>query len=323
MAVGNIGIDGGVEGGNKPPAGPHAGDRVEQRHPIVLCGGKRGIRSLRVVARTVVRCAPPRLDQLVMQEKSLQRTAEFRRLLELGLAPGNRVIVGHQHFAGAIDENMRAPPAVGAGEIGEIFIFRIGIDVVGKGAVSVIRPAGVVDHEIPRQRRIGIVVIGARYRLPQMGGKIVAEALLGEQARQRLARGQAGALADPVGKAGWQTGERRPEIPGRIHAAHQAHGLFDRRAGKAQSLGIEGAGAHVLDEIRRPEVARLALRAYGGVRGADQRRARQPGRDDGVANRQAGAHASNPEIEILLSLSTRVLPSGAAPFRRAAQSGNE
>ena len=167
--------------------------------------------------------------------------------------------------------------------------------------VSVFRSARIVDHKIPRHRRIRVIVVRARYRLPQMGGEIGFEVLLGEVARQHLARGQAGGFANSAGERRGQACERRTEISGRIHAAHQAHGLLDRRAGIAQRLGVERADAHALDKVRRPEMARLAFRTQAGTHRADQHRGGKSRRKETVAKRDRSAHASNPEFEDALA----------------------
>ena len=124
--------------------------------------------------------------------------------------------------------------------------------------MSVIRPAGIVDDEIARHRRIGIVVIGARYRLPQIRGEIPFQILLREESAQRLAAGRP-VSADAAGERRRQRFHGGPRFRGRVHAAHQAHGLLDRRAGKAQRLPDRTRRPHGLDKIRRPEVIWLAL----------------------------------------------------------------
>lgn len=71
VTVGDVGIEGGMESGDEPTVGPHAGDRVEQRQPIVLRGRKGGIRRSGIVAPAVSGRALPRLDEFVMQKQPL------------------------------------------------------------------------------------------------------------------------------------------------------------------------------------------------------------------------------------------------------------
>ena len=89
VAIGDLRVDRGMECGNKPSLSAYAGDDVSEREPIVLSGGEGGIGRSRVVAATVSGHAPPRLDEFVVQEQPLQRTTEFRCLLEFRFAPRN------------------------------------------------------------------------------------------------------------------------------------------------------------------------------------------------------------------------------------------
>lgn len=123
VTVGDVGIEGGMEGGDEPTIGPHAGDRVEQRQPIILRGRKRGIRRSRIVTPAVSRRALPRLDEFVMQKESLQRAAEFRCLLELRLAPGYAIVVRQQHFTCATDEDVSPSPSIRARKVIQIVEF--------------------------------------------------------------------------------------------------------------------------------------------------------------------------------------------------------
>ena len=165
--------------------------------------------------------------------------------------------------------------------------------------MAVIRSAGIVDHEVARQGRIGIVVIGARHRLPQMSREIRFEVLFGEIARQRLARRQAGDFADPPCQSRRQAIERRSEIPACIHAAHQTHGLLRRRAGIAQRLRVEGASAHALDKVWRAKMVRLAFRAKHRVDRTKQHGGRKSRRAQAESRFDERAHAPNPELKIL------------------------
>ena len=161
MAVADAGIDSGMERRNEPMLGADTGDDVEERQPVILRGGKARIWALRVVAPSAPGFAAPRLDQLDMEEEPLQAAGEIRRLLEPRLAPGNGEIVIEQHPAGAIDDNVSLAPAIRALEAAEIVELGADVDVGGKGPVSVIRSAGIVDHEIARQRGVRIVVMRA------------------------------------------------------------------------------------------------------------------------------------------------------------------
>jgi hypothetical protein len=76
--------------------------------------------------------------------------------------------------------------------------------------------------------------------------------------------------ADTVGKRRRHHRHLRPEIACVVHAAHQTARLFDAVAVKAQRGLIEAATAHGLDEIGRPEVMRLALRAPRHLRAQAQ-----------------------------------------------------
>ena len=256
VAVGNFGIDGGVKRRNEPFAFAHAGDGVEQSQPVILRGSERRIGGMSVTAASAL----AGLDELDMDEQALQGAAKFRRLLEFGLAPRNCEFVVEDHLTDTVDDDMRFAPAVGAGEVLQIVERRAFlIDVVGKAVPAERRAAGIVNHKIARHRGVGIIVVRARQRLPQMSGKIGFEILRGEIAGQCFARRQAGGLADAAGKTRGQRLQRRTEVARRIHAAHQTHRLLDRRASVAQGLGIERASAHALDEKWCPEMARLAL----------------------------------------------------------------
>ena len=72
VAVGNVGIERGVIGRNEPVLRAHAGDYVEKRKPVILCGRESRIGALRIVVATVAERAP-RLNQLDMQEEAFQR----------------------------------------------------------------------------------------------------------------------------------------------------------------------------------------------------------------------------------------------------------
>ena len=162
VAIGDLGIDRGMEGGNKPSFGACAGDDINEREPIVLGDGEGGIGRSCVVAAAMPGHAPPRLKEFVVHEQALQCTTEFGCLLEFRLAPCNRVVMAHQQLAGAANENMRSAPSVRAVEVSQIIEFRTFVDVVRKRAVAEVRSAGVMDHEISRHRRVGIVVMSAR-----------------------------------------------------------------------------------------------------------------------------------------------------------------
>ena len=117
VAVADSGIDGGMERRNEPMLGPHTGDDVEERQPVILRGGETWIWALRVVAPPAPGFAAPRLDELDVEEEPLQGAGEIRRLLEPRFAPGNGKIVIEQHPAGAIDDNVRLAPAIRALEV--------------------------------------------------------------------------------------------------------------------------------------------------------------------------------------------------------------
>ena len=101
-------------------------------------------------------------------------------------------------------------------------------------------------------------------------GEIPLEIELGQIGAERLARRQAGFVADAVGERRRHHRHLRPEIACLVHAAHQTAGLLDAVAVKAQGGLIEGATAHGLDEIGCSEVMRLALRAPRHLRGQAQ-----------------------------------------------------
>ena len=76
VTVGNVGVEGGVKGRDEPTAGAHAGDRVKQRQPIVLRGGKRGIgRRAHRCARAAARCAAA--ESARCAEKPFSAPAKF------------------------------------------------------------------------------------------------------------------------------------------------------------------------------------------------------------------------------------------------------
>ena len=118
-----------------------------------------------------------------------ERAAEFGGLLEFGFPPRNREIMIQQTIAHAIDDDVGFSPFVRAGEAPQIIDLRIDVDVVGESAVSVIGSAGIVDDEIFRHRRVGIVVVRPRQGLPKIGGEIPFQIELRQIGAQRLARG--------------------------------------------------------------------------------------------------------------------------------------
>ena len=144
--------------------------------------------------------------------------------------------------------------------------------------MPVIRSAGIVDDEIARRRGVRIVVVRTRHRLPEISGEIPFEILFRKKGAQRLPRRQPAILSDAAGERGWQAFHRRREIPGRVHAAHQALGLRNRIAGIAQSLRVEGAGAHRFYKEGRSEMIWLAG-APGRAGGGAHHRAGQYGPD--------------------------------------------
>ncbi len=170
---------------------------------------------------------------------------------------------------------------------------RATVDLVGEGTVSIIRSAGIVDDEIARHRRIRIVVVGARYRQPQIGGEIPFQIQLGEERAQCFTGRQAGLGADAVRKRARQAFKRRREIARLIHAAHQAPGLLGRLALEAQGRRIERASPHGFDEIGRPEVARFALVAPRRRRGDAEQHAGEAGGDQAAARRRRHAGAEH------------------------------
>src|SRR6185503_13414221 len=95
-------------------------------------------------------------------------------------------------------------PAVAAAEAPEIVDRAMRVDIDGKRPAAEVRPAGVVDHEVARLRRIGIVVARARDRLPQERRIVPGEPKLTEQRGERLALRQAGRLADTCRERAWQ-----------------------------------------------------------------------------------------------------------------------
>ncbi len=286
VAVADTGIDGGMERRNEPMLGPRTGDDVKERQPIILRGGEARIGALRVVAPPAPGFAAPRLDELDMEEEPLQGASEIRRLLEPRFAPGNGKIVIEQHPAGAIDDNVSLAPAIRALELTEIVELGADVDVGGKGPMSVIRSAGIVDDEVARRRGIRFVVMRARHRLPEISGEIPLEILFREEGAQRLPRRQPAILSDASGERGRQAFQRRREIPGRVHAAHQALGLCNRIAGIAQSLRVEGAGAHTVHNKGRPEMIWFAG-APGRAGGGARHRTGQYGPDTRAQARQA------------------------------------
>ena len=203
-----------------------------------------------------------------MQEEAFQSAGEIRRLLEFGLAPGNIELVIEQHVAGTVDDDMRLAPTVRALELVQAIDLGVAVvDFFGKRAMAEIRSAGVVDDEIARHRRGRVVVVGMRYRQPQILGEVPLEIELGQIGAERLARRQAGFVADAVGQLRRHHRHLRPEIAGLVHAAHQTAGLLDAVAVKAHRCLIEAAAPHGLEEIGRSEVMRFALHAPRHLRG--------------------------------------------------------
>src|SRR6516165_7075519 len=180
VAIGDLRIDRGMECRDEPSVGAHAGDDVEECKPVILRGGKRWIGRARIVAPAAAWSAAARLNHFVVQEQPLQRAAEFRRLLELGLTPGDRIIVRQQKLAGPADDDKGFAPAVMALEVSQVVDLAAAVDVAREGTAAEIRSTGVVDYKIARHRRGKVIVVGARYRQPEK----IAELTLEPQERE-------------------------------------------------------------------------------------------------------------------------------------------
>ena len=210
--------------------------------------------------------------------------------------------MAEQHVANAIDDHMRLAPAVVALEVSELIEICIAIDVAGKGPASVVRPAGIVDDEIARHRRVRIVVAGARHRHPQISGEIPFQVLLGQKAAQNFAAGQTGVAAEAACERGRQALQRRREVARTVHAAHQALGLLHWLADKTQGRRVECARPHGLYKKRRPEVVRFAVRAQRRLGAEAEHRAGKPDRDQTcvplaatIGDLRRSAHCSHPK----------------------------
>src|ERR1700683_130905 len=160
VTVANVGVEGGVKSRNEPASGAHAGDGVEQRQTVVLRGGKAGIGSKRVITSPARRAAA-RLNQLGVQEQALERAGKIPAKFKFGFAPRGREFVVEQHSADTVDDDMRLAVAVGAFEMAKIVDARSIVDVGGARTGADVPSAGVVDDEIPRQRRGRVVVVAA------------------------------------------------------------------------------------------------------------------------------------------------------------------
>src|SRR5262249_28314708 len=120
VTVGDLRVNRGMKSRNEPSFGTDAGDHVEERKPIILRSRKGWIGRPRVIAPAAAWRAAARLNHLIVQEQSLQRAAKFGRLLELGLAPRNGIVVRQQELAGAANDDMGFAPAVVTLEITQV-----------------------------------------------------------------------------------------------------------------------------------------------------------------------------------------------------------
>jgi hypothetical protein len=114
-----------------------------------------------------------------------------------------------------------------------------------------------------------------RNRLPEIDGKRPFQILLRQVSAERLARRQAGIAADAAGQRVGQIFHRRAEIAALVFAAHQAFGLFFRRAAIGQRIQIEVADTHILQIDCRQRVSRLAGFAPRSMCGVEQQYARE------------------------------------------------
>ena len=198
VAVANAGIDRGVIGRNEPASGAHAGDRVEQREPVVLRGGEGRVRRLRVVVAAV--SGALRRGWIISTWRKSPFSVPTKSTARSNLVSRHGVAKSWLSSMSPVrlTTTWALPQPSEQTKLFRLLNFAVLSMSSGKDAVAEIRSAGIVDDEIGRHRRFGIVVLGARYRLPEIGGKIPFKILLRQIGAQCLARRQAGVAADPA-----------------------------------------------------------------------------------------------------------------------------
>jgi hypothetical protein len=263
-------VERGVESGDQPVAAARAGGRVEQRHLRVLGVGETGQRRDEVVAWRARRIAPARLRELGVQEQPARRDADAPRL-ELGRAPGRAVVVSQQRLAIAIDDHVG--DGVGAGKALQVIQGRIG---VGRKLRRVGQPrhAGVVQHEVARDGRLGVIVACTREgRVQRATDRRIAEVTRRQVAAQ-LRLQVADGLADHVDERGRQVGRLLRQQAAGGHRTQEAAGLRQRVAGELQVVDVEAARA---DRQLEPRERRAADQRQAGGQGQPGRRSEHAG----------------------------------------------
>ena len=236
VAVGEAGVDGAVVAGNQPRAVLHTGGNVEQREAVVLRDGEAGFGRERVVLRAaLVRVAAARLDEFVVDEQAAAAFADHANF-QLGRAPRLGVRMRRDGLAEAVDEDVRGSAIGVAVQI--IERPRGGVDVGGDGVAAVVRRAGVVDDKIFRTAMIR----------ERPADDFLRDAVRGQIF---LDRGdiELHRLANQTFQRCGQSGERRGEFAVRFDVAQQTAGLFQRRAGKRERVGVKPATG-----VRRADV---------------------------------------------------------------------
>ena len=175
------------------------------------------------------------------------------------------------------------------------------VDVVGERAVAVVRAAGIVDHEIARHRRLGIVVIARgtpaatdRRQNPIRGPASDSKLLSASRDGSPVSRPTR--LASAVGRLSTAGAEIAWSHP----AAHEAHRLLDRRAAIAQRSPDRKSQAPMFlrNNVGRV-VARLAgLRSAASCADADKHGAGEPSRRRQMASRRHAISCKTAHDEI-------------------------
>ena len=198
--------------------------------------------------------------------------------LEFGRAPRLFEIMCQQDLPGATDEGVGALDIVGARIVGEAIDAALVVDRSRKRPASIVRRTGVVDHEISRAARIGVIVLRHRDRTIERRGEHLVEPALLQDSAQALAIRQAGTASDPVGELGRQPVAPRAKLSAFQHRRQQARSLLQRIARKALCVGIVNAGAHGLEHGR---ALRLEFAFPGGEGGRRKQKRSRAGRRSG------------------------------------------
>ena len=108
------------------------------------------------------------------------------------------------------------------------------VDVRRKRLVQIVRRAGIVNHEVARERRTQIGSVGRRDRVIEGAADVRFVDVALRQITSQRGLVNIDRLADQLLKRRGQFFERRVEMPAHQHRTQQTSGLFLRRARVAQ-----------------------------------------------------------------------------------------